>query len=395
MKKFQRKSMGNTPFLVLMFFCYGVLLYGKELNKDNSSPKQNDQPPSVMFVIDHSSTMYNIYNGIDKLGNRFRVTMDLIDRILTHNPDAEVGVAIFNQYLYYDIRDDDIFEQIAPPDTAYSGYIPLLQLNSDYNGKKGAEVLNHYIEIDTTVDTIGWNTINGVLVPTTVLFILPRYKSGWERAGTTHINAGFKAVKKAMQSAKYPKENHFVIFISDGEANYPEDGTENDFVEGTDVPTTFTIYFTSDNTIPQTIQDMTTNIQNNGYSTSNPESNLWAFQNTIYDSLMTYILENILGFITDVKAPKLISNIVQGIRIIQSNRNVRILLHDNINIHATADIYNINGQVVSTLTANNSNPNVLYWNYSDMNGTAVPSGVYVIRLKAGGRNHAKRVIVSR
>ncbi len=251
--------------------------------------------PSIMFVIDHSGSMYNS-EGVDTLAHRFTVTRSLIDTIYAHSPIAEVGVAVFNKHLYYDQNDDPVFGTIPSPDKADAAFIPLLQLNKDYNGKKGYEILKYYLEIDTTLDTTAISIVNGVVTYLETRDVMRlKYKSPWWRETATHINAGFDAVKKAMQDAKYMKENHFVIFFSDGNASFSVDGVSDDaYVEGSDVPTTFTVFFVSDS-VPQQLFDMTENIKNNGYSTTNPKSNIWEYNNTSNDALMEFLMENVIN----------------------------------------------------------------------------------------------------
>jgi hypothetical protein len=123
----------------------------------------------------------------------------------------------------------------------------------------------------------------------------------------TNINSGFDAAKDAMKSSKWEKQKQFVIFISGVEANRPQDGTKNDFVKGIDVPTTFTIFFSRDERVPQSIQLMTDNIKQNGYSASNPLSRVWGFDNSskgdaqaIEESktkLTKFLMENIMATI--------------------------------------------------------------------------------------------------
>ncbi len=251
--------------------------------------------PSIMFVIDHSGSMWN-QSGLDKWGNRFKVTHALIDTIKAYSPYAEVGVTVFNGHLYYDDRDDQIFETI-PQDTDTTAYIPLLQLNKDYGGKQGYEVLKKYLQTDTMFDTTGMQVSNGDTTWFVNKSIGLEYKSGWYKEGATNINVGFHAVNKAMRTAKYDKENHFTIFFSDGDASTGTpnpDSYVNDVRTG--IPTTFTIYFVkqSGQQAPQELLDMTQNIQNSNYSPTNPKTNLWEFQNTNYDSLMSFLMENVI-----------------------------------------------------------------------------------------------------
>ena len=242
--------------------------------------------PAIMFVIDQSGSMGGMVGlGVDQEGNRFSVTRDVIDTLSKIAPGAEVGIAVFNEFLYFDPKDDAIFEQC--PEEPVGAYIPLLRLSNDYNGLTGDEVLKKWLECDTTLSPPFPPTVNLKYKPPLTF-----------NASNTHINAGFYAVKRAMLSTNKAKENQFVIFISDGIANIPEDNTVNDYVQGTGVPTTFTIFFVASGTNPpQELTTMTYNIKNNGYSTSNPQSNIWGFKNTGYDTLMTFIMENIIDLI--------------------------------------------------------------------------------------------------
>lgn len=244
--------------------------------------------PAIMFVIDQSGSMGTQPGiGVDTDGNRFSVTRDVIDTLSKIAPGSDVGVAVFNRYLYFDPKDDAIFEQC--PEEPVGAYIPLLRLNRDYNGQTGADVLKKWLECDTVLMPPFPPTIN--------LLYKPPLTSDF---GDTHINAGFYAVKKAMLSTNKAKENHFVIFISDGEATWPDDNTADNYVQGSGVPTTFTIFFVASGTNPaQDLVNMTNNIKNNGYSTSNPQSNIWGFQNTSYDTLMKFIMDNIIDLIVN------------------------------------------------------------------------------------------------
>jgi len=271
--------------------------------------------PSIMFVIDHSGSMYQ-QSGVDVWGNRFRVTHDLIDTIYKHSPYAEVGVAVFNRHLYYDDRENSLFETITQ-DTSVAAYIPLLQLNKIYNGKKGYEIIKHYLETDTLRDTTGMSVINGDTTWTIQKAIGLKYHSAWYKDGATNINAGIYAVKKAMLSAQYAKENHFMVFLSDGEASAgnPQDQYVQEAKTG--VPTSFTVYFIKPGAqAPQTLIDMTNNVKNSAYSATNPKSNLWEYQNTSHEALMKFLMENVVKEILKKSTFNPTKLIVNGIEVI-------------------------------------------------------------------------------
>ena len=209
-------------------------------------------------------------------------------------PEAEVGIAVFRQYLYFDPVDDARFVQCPEQDTG--AYLPLFKLDSSYapDGKMGYEILKWYLETDTVVGLPEY--VDLVYIPTNIAL----------NNTSTNINAAFDAARHAMLASSHPKENQYIIFLSDGEATWPNGPDMNNYVQGTNVPTTFTVFFTQTGNAPQNLVTMTDNIQSNGYSTSNPLSNLWAFFNNDYDSLLTFLIENILGTIVDDKVPELI-----------------------------------------------------------------------------------------
>lgn len=241
---------------------------------------QSNRVPSIFFVIDHSGSMYMQNVATDQWGNRFRVPHDLIDTLRTKFPKAEVGVSVFGTHLYYDPVDDTIFKQC--PQQSNGAYIPLLGLNKLYGTRMGWEILQEYLATDTV--STGNQYVDLVYQPTDASLA----------DNFTNINAGFDAAKHAMLSSSYHKNNHYIIFLSDGVATRPQDNTMNDYQLGIDVPTTFTIYFTNLNTVPGSLDTMTQNIRVNGYSSTNPTSNHWPFENTDYDTLMQFIMDSII-----------------------------------------------------------------------------------------------------
>ncbi len=261
--------------------------------------------PSVFFIVDHSGSMFNydydsasstLYPPADPLGYRFKVICDLVDTLSNKRkyPGIEVGVAVFGSCLYWDPSDGlTVTVEGEPGMGAFDegGYIPLLKLNQDYNGKTGAEIIKEKLHTQIIQKTVHVNwagpdtTINYEYVDLTAA--TPFF---WGNA--TNINIGFVAAKKAMRASTYDPKNHYCIFFSDGENSF---GSPTTYIQGVDVPTTFTTFFTETGQAPQSLVTMNTNIQNNGYSPSNPLSSLWPFEITTYDALMKFLMDNVIS----------------------------------------------------------------------------------------------------
>ncbi len=246
-----------------------------------------DANPSIMFVLDNSGSMWNPFNGnpsMDVDANRFKVTSRLIDSIYAKSPHAEVGLSIFAGELYCKKSEDPIFKTVKSTDGF--GYIPLLKLDSVYTSKKagkktGREILKYYLQTNgkTNANPLSYYT---------------------NAAGGTNITAGFDGATHAFTASANNKSRQYAIFISDGDATDPRnDSTEIfRFQNGTNVPTTFTIFFSKDGTVPATIQKMTDNIKKNNYSVNNDQSTNYAYKNTTEDELMTFVMDNVVSVIT-------------------------------------------------------------------------------------------------
>ncbi|MBN1129143.1 MAG: hypothetical protein JXA71_09160 [Chitinispirillaceae bacterium] len=238
--------------------------------------------PSIFFIIDHSTSMSWAYgdNSNDRWGNRFRVTSAFIDTIFQKFPTAEIGYAVFKAVLHFIARDSPFFTRYTTTYDTTGGYLPLYKLNQTVGTgtDRGIDVCKRFLETDTAISP------NAASIQYTEL----RYRPSPARSEGTNINIGFEAAIDAFRSSTRPRNSQYVIFLSDGEANAPR-GQENNFVAGTNVPTTFTIYFTTDNTTPQTIVNMTNNIRTLGY----PKSSYWAYNNTTFDNLMSFLRDSI------------------------------------------------------------------------------------------------------
>lgn len=257
--------------------------------------------PSIFFVIDHSGSMYrHTYDSAtntitwakDPMGNRFKVTKALIDTL--NNPEKypgiEIGFAVFASQLYYDPKKDTFAVHYPDKWPQEGGYIKLLRLDKEYLGQKGGEILKE--RLHTTIRKASLKTPDTSFTYEYVDLTSPKVFGFWTG---TNINVGFDAAKHSMTSSTFKRENHFFIFFSDGEATEALPGENKDkYIEGTDVATTFTIFFTDDGAAPQNLEQMNTNVQNNGYSKSNPKSTLWPYKNTTLDELMEFLMKHVV-----------------------------------------------------------------------------------------------------
>jgi len=313
-------------------------------------------PPAIMFVIDHSASMSGT-NGHDRRGNRFRVTRALINEIYRESPNAQIGLALFGTGLTIGAeRDPNLANFAQLGGTVNTGdnltgsgtnlnrgaqsYIPLLTLNEPVEPgfARGANPLAidlfrdmFYIPPDTSQAAgVRQNNTNNNLIA--------------EQNGT-NISIAFEAALQAFANAKTPTptENQYIIFLSDGEPSPHNCGNnanvrcamQYDFVNGANTPTTYTVFLnrvgTRDQlpiildtvqivpwaatmqtpqggtvsmeesiyrvlgfTQPNTVSGMTYNIQNNGYSATNPSSNIWVLQSR-YDEMLELMMENIIS----------------------------------------------------------------------------------------------------
>ena len=250
-------------------------------------------PASIVFIIDHSYSMLGagvVHPGRDTYGARFGVIKELIDTIYNTHKNSEIGLVVFNEKLYFDHSNNNNF--VALQGYGDQSYLPLKRLDSLYNGKSGRDICIETLETDT-VNIFNMNLLDSVECVDLV------YKPGFATIGNTNINVAFEAAKEAVKSAIYEKDRQFIIFLSDGEP-YPIDnnGMQNgipayQFVKGDSIPTTFTVFFTTDPNPPDSLIKMTQNIKTNGYSATNPQSNIWA-QEANYDTLKALLMNNVI-----------------------------------------------------------------------------------------------------
>jgi hypothetical protein len=251
--------------------------------------------PSVFFIIDNSGSM----NGTgstptDRIGNRFTVTSAFIDTLRNSFPKVEVGIAVFDSWLYFDPNDIASHPYFTrSPLQANGAYVPLLQLDrvySQYSNRTGYDILRSIL--DTTIRGSGADQYVDLNYQPTNTSL----SEFW-----TNINAGFDAARSAFQASLNAnrKSKQFIIFLSDGEANRPSSGDDPQrFQQGDTIPTTFTVYFTTGGGgVPASISTMTANIRNNGYSSSNPRSTYWGYQNTGFQQLMNLLMDSVFTVI--------------------------------------------------------------------------------------------------
>ncbi|MBN2188185.1 MAG: VWA domain-containing protein [Chitinispirillaceae bacterium] len=289
----------------------------------------NGEPPSIMFVIDNSGSMYGYGGNSDPNGYRFSVTRSFLDTIYSKFSNAEVGLAVFATHLSFDPADSTAsgrypfiskypFKMPLPQYQHDTGsvtgaYVPLLKLDSvytNYGGLTGLQLLDTILVISNTTYPRPVNHRGLRYVPTA--------RSLRDSVNySTNITAGFDAVKSAMTSAKASPCSRYVVFLSDGLGNRPDGtnppqdagtarGRTRYFMDSTQlVPTTFSVFFPVTATLGNNlglreIDTMTTRIRVNGYDTTSgiadtakctyrsfytpgDPTNLWTNFQTIWD----------------------------------------------------------------------------------------------------------------
>ncbi|MCL2218811.1 MAG: hypothetical protein FWC23_02710 [Chitinispirillia bacterium] len=268
----------------------------------DSSTGGNVETPAIMFIIDHSRSMRLNNNSVsasdnDPNGNRFRVTRALVDTIAKVVPDAQVGVAIFASGLVHQTSWDRnlIAFEPSPSDGAY---LPLRPLNATaqtggyasgsnatwYDVIMGMFNVPANVNNRSTLRNGSGNTVN--------------------EQSNTNISIAFEAAIMEFQKNNaangIPPKNQYIIFLSDGEPTVPSgsawNSKLNNFRDSTaNTPTTYTVFLTNNNSpIPAQLNTMTANIQNNGYSNNNPNSNIWSIA-ADYDGLLSLMMDNIIA----------------------------------------------------------------------------------------------------
>ncbi|MBN1980332.1 MAG: VWA domain-containing protein [Chitinivibrionales bacterium] len=273
---------------------------------------------SIVFCIDNSGSMKNGVNEgaviTDQWGERFQFCRDFLDTICRQSPKTEVGVVVFGSHLFFDPADNALFRTLPPPhDTG--AYLPLLTLDSLYTppGKTGYAIIRELLISDTVNFHDPANRaqryVDLVYVPSNPLYA----------ADSSNIDCAFQAVKGCIASALTAKEHHFLIFLSDGEANYPPSNCTQ-FINGAAIPTTFTRCYSLSPSIPQTLMIMTNNIQKNNYSPINPITNLFTMKQPS-DSIQTAIAKLIFNDITTWRLCTPVQCIINGSAMVELTKD--------------------------------------------------------------------------
>jgi len=295
--------------------------------------------PAIMFVIDHSRSMTTNSEGgpgNDPRGNRFRVTKALIDTIYKSHPDALVGVALFAEGLVLQKDWDQnivLFQGVTNPTGGNDqSYLPLKALNTPVGNSNYASISKPNGGPYEWRDVVqGMFNVPKSQSDTATLVNGETRKKADERAGT-NISIAFEAALTAFKALDSdpippPKQNRFIIFLSDGEPElynggsvecsenpqlYPSNqrcGMQYNFVDGAmpivsggpkeKLPTTYTVFLsTNPNYRPPNLNNMTNNIKKNGYSSSNPSSNIWvrtSDYNSLFSLMMSKIVTNMIS----------------------------------------------------------------------------------------------------
>ena len=170
---------------------------------------------------------------------------------------------------------------------ANPGYLMLMKLDSLYNGKLGKDIIKEVLTTKNATDTAGNQYVDLAYNPVT-------YPPGNGR----NINLGFTAARAALANSVNPRQNQFVVFLSEGKSEALEDPNMNAYIAGSIVPTTFAVCLTQENQAPGEMQTMINNIKINRYSKSNSQSNLWVSRASNLLNLLTSDVISIVRKIT-------------------------------------------------------------------------------------------------
>jgi len=206
--------------------------------------------------------------------------------------------------------------------------------------------------------------------------------------GLTNITRAFDAANQAHlhQTPQLESSSHVNIFFSDGIAGVnsfsPECPHVNDYIKGENTPSTFTVYYGSDQSAIVKLQQMTENIKNNSYSENNPEITDIISMND-WKSIKIRLHELFDGLSTDNALPPLntkkddIQIQVKGI----SPHEIHILSASG---SLRVDIYTIHGRKIESLNAaavSGAYTKVLWDTRKSCNGR-IPSGRYFLDIRS-------------
>ncbi|MDR3013304.1 MAG: hypothetical protein LBU70_08875 [Chitinispirillales bacterium] len=419
--------------------------------------------PSIMFLIDNSASMYagGLRLGEDPLGHRFRVTLALLDSIYAVHPDAEVGLAIFTDALQFDASRDERLVRFEGPTTpvANQSFFPPLPLNQSVTP-------NGFYDVVAAGNAGA--TYRGLLRS---LFSVPSDATEQARIRApiiggqyTDISLAFEAAVQAFGASSIAKENQYIIFLSDGEPNVASSHNAGRFarrfdyvsgaLQGNLVPTTYTVFLTNGGTremcpltldtvsvIPRgteglprnfyealeaiglsvgaTASGMTYSIRNNGYSASNPDSDIWVLESDYGNllNLMDDIIERILRGSSDesesiahmgngVGEPpvvRVISAFTAGRNpVVEGEGAVKFFYQGKQVDSGRLTVYDASGRVVRKIRIADSGADshgkrkVGEWDLRDGRGRPVPVGAYLVRgvINTEGSRERVSVVIS-
>ncbi len=243
---------------------------------------------SLFLIIDHSSSM----SIMDPNSNRFRVAEEIIDSVYAESPASEIGIAVFSNRLMHNFNDDTFFDQLDNSQTQgwNDSYIPLTRLDTQVGSISAVEKLKWAISLDDTAHDPGGN----------LKLLQADYETSGRRkyTGGTDISIPFEAAKEAFTKATCEKKRQFIVFISDGIhqlIDVEREPYSRDYITGANTPTTYTAFFVNQGQpIPDQIDTMTTNIQNNGYSDNNYSSTVWSTE-AQEQKFIALLFNNIIG----------------------------------------------------------------------------------------------------
>lgn len=302
-------------------------------------PVQEVKPPDIMFIIDNSTSM----NNTDGSEARFSQSILMLDSLFKLVPKAHVGLTSFTKSLQFDDRDPHLLAPAFPGTENHGAYVPLTRLDTVFaNGVRGIDTLKAMLKHSSN-----GNLTYGV--------------TGTNRNGTD-ITLGFESALTAMNKSTVAKEAQFIIFLSDGEpGNLDSSRTakQDDYLAGTGVPTTFTVFF-GDQSDPGFVatNTMTTNIQKNGYSATNPKSAIWNVTNP--SANLQGILQGLVSGVLTVPAATSAqtATLSKGNQVLQSNQLVgtNFVFQKRLALDADSTVFNF--QVAYSYTDNTKNPPV-------------------------------------
>ncbi len=244
---------------------------------------------SLFIIIDQSASM----SIMDPESKRYSIAGEIIDTIHKHSPASEIGMAVFSNKLMHNFETDSFFNQLdnSQVNGWNDSYIPLTRLDSQVGSVSAVEKLKWAIELSDTAIDPGNNK----------KLVNAYYESsGRQQAynGGTDISIAFEAAVEAFKSATYEKKRQFIVFISDGIHQLIDTERQQyarDYLAGDSVPTTYTAFFVNQGQpIPDQIDTMTLNIQNNGYSDNNYSSTVWSTQSQ-EQKFFSLLLNNVIG----------------------------------------------------------------------------------------------------